>query len=179
MAGLQRIIGLDPGLRATGWGVIEAEGNRLRHIAHGTIRINPDEELAYRLRFLHDALVQVLAEWQPQSAAVEETFVNQNPASTLKLGQARGIVLLAPAQAGLPVAEYAPNLIKKAVVGVGHAEKEQVHAMVKRLLPGVAVKGADAADALAVAIAHAHLAATQGRIRAAETAAYLATQAAR
>ncbi|WP_374631328.1 crossover junction endodeoxyribonuclease RuvC [Ferrovibrio sp.] len=172
-----RIIGLDPGLRATGWGVIEAAGNRLSHVAHGTIRINPDEELAYRLRFLHDALTEMLAEWRPEAAAVEETFVNQNPASTLKLGQARGIVLLVPAQAGLPVAEYAPNLIKKAVVGVGHAEKTQVHAMVKRLLPGVAVTGADAADALAVAIAHAHLAGTAARVRMADTAAHLKQQA--
>lgn len=163
-----RIIGLDPGLRATGWGVILAEGNRLRHLAHGTLRTNPDDELAYRLRQVHDGLTAVIEEWQPQAAAVEETFVNQNPASTLKLGQVRGVVLLAPAQAGLPVAEYAPNLIKKSVVGVGHAEKEQVHAMVRRLLPGIEVKGADAADALAVAICHAHLSATAKVIRAAE-----------
>lgn len=156
-----RIIGLDPGLRATGWGVILAEGSRLSHVAHGTIRSNPDEDLAYRLRALHDALAQILAEWQPQAAAVEETFVNKNPASTLKLGQARGVVLLAPAQAGLPVAEYAPTVIKKAVVGTGAAGKDQVHAMVKRLLPGVAVQGSDAADALALAICHAHHAASR------------------
>lgn len=166
-----RLIGLDPGLRATGWGVIDAEGTRLRHVAHGVIRANPDDELAYRLHVLHDALVQVLREWQPASAAVEETFVNDNPASTLKLGQARGVVLLAPAQMGLPVSEYAPNAIKKAVVGVGHADKKQVHAMVHRLLPGIAVKGADAADALAVAICHAHLAGTARRLLVAETAA--------
>lgn len=163
-----RIIGLDPGLRATGWGIIHAEGNRLSHVAHGTIRSNPDDELAYRLRSLHDALVDLLQEWQPQSAAVEETFVNKNPASTLKLGQARGVVLLAPALAGLPVAEYAPTMIKKAVVGTGAADKDQVHAMVKRLLPGCSVTGADAADALAVAICHAHNAATSRRIMAAE-----------
>lgn len=163
-----RIIGLDPGLRATGWGIISAEGNRLSHVAHGTIRSNPDDELAYRLRSLHDALMELLQEWQPQAAAVEETFVNKNPASTLKLGQARGVVLLAPAQAGLPVAEYAPTVIKKAVVGTGAADKDQVHAMVKRLLPGCNVTGADAADALAVAICHAHNASTSRRIMAAE-----------
>jgi crossover junction endodeoxyribonuclease RuvC len=165
-----RIIGLDPGLRATGWGIIHAEGNRLSHVAHGTIRSNPDDELAYRLRSLHDALVELLQEWQPQAAAVEETFVNKNPASTLKLGQARGVVLLAPAQAGLPVAEYAATVIKKAVVGTGAADKEQVHAMVKRLLPGCNVTGTDAADALAVAICHAHNAATARVIRTAEAA---------
>lgn len=174
-----RIIGLDPGLRATGWGVILAEGNRLRHLGHGTIRTNPDEDLAYRLRQVHDALTAVLAEWQPQTAAVEETFVNKNPSSTLKLGQVRGVILLAPAQIGLPVAEYAPNAVKKAVVGVGHAEKEQIHAMVRRLLPGIEVKGADEADALAVAICHAHNAQTARVIRGAETAAYLAERRAR
>jgi crossover junction endodeoxyribonuclease RuvC len=165
-----RIIGLDPGLRATGWGIILAEGNRLSHVAHGTIRTNPDDELAYRLRSVHDALAELLAEWQPQAAAVEETFVNKNPSSTLKLGQVRGVVLLAPAQLGLPVAEYAPTVIKKAVVGTGAAEKDQVHAMVKRLLPGCNVTGADAADALAVAICHAHNAATARVVRTAEAA---------
>lgn len=163
-----RIIGLDPGLRATGWGIILAEGNRLSHVAHGTIRTNPDDELAYRLRTVHDALTELLAEWQPKAAAVEETFVNKNPSSTLKLGQVRGVVLLAPAQLGLPVAEYAPTVIKKAVVGTGAADKDQVHAMVKRLLPGCNVTGADAADALAVAICHAHNAATARVIRSAE-----------
>jgi crossover junction endodeoxyribonuclease RuvC len=165
-----RIIGLDPGLRATGWGIIHAEGNRLSHVAHGIIRSNPDDELAYRLRSLHDALMELLQEWQPQAAAVEETFVNKNPASTLKLGQARGVVLLAPAQAGLPVAEYAATEVKKAVVGTGRADKDQVHAMVKRLLPGCNVTGTDAADALAVAICHAHNAATARVIRTAEAA---------
>jgi crossover junction endodeoxyribonuclease RuvC len=163
-----RIIGLDPGLRATGWGVILAEGNRLSHVAHGTIRTNPDDELAARLRTVHDALTELIAEWQPQSAAVEETFVNKNPSSTLKLGQVRGVVLLAPAQAGLPVAEYAPTVVKKAVVGTGAADKDQVHAMVRRLLPGVSVTGADASDALAVAICHAHHAATSRRVMAAD-----------
>jgi crossover junction endodeoxyribonuclease RuvC len=165
-----RIIGLDPGLRATGWGVISAEGNRLSHVAHGTIRTNPDDELAYRLRTVHDALAALLQEWQPQAAAVEETFVNKNPSSTLKLGQVRGVVLLAPALLGIPVGEYAPTVIKKAVVGTGAAEKDQVHAMVKRLLPGCNVTGADAADALAVAICHSHHAATSRRIMAAEVA---------
>ena len=150
-----RLIGLDPGLRATGWGIIHAEGNRLSHVAHGTIRSNPDDELAYRLRSLHDALMELLQEWQPQAAAVEETFVNKNPASTLKLGYARGVVLLAPARLGLPVSEYGANQVKKAVVGVGHADKTQVAMMVKRLLPGINAT-ADAADALAVAICHAH-----------------------
>ncbi|WP_374466181.1 crossover junction endodeoxyribonuclease RuvC [Ferrovibrio sp.] len=163
-----RIIGLDPGLRATGWGVILAEGNRLSHVAHGTIRTNPDDELAARLRTVHDALTEIIAEWRPQAAAVEETFVNKNPSSTLKLGQVRGVVLLAPAQAGLPVAEYAPTVVKKAVVGTGAADKDQVHAMVKRLLPGVTVTGADASDALAVAICHAHHAATSRRVMAAD-----------
>lgn len=165
-----RIIGLDPGLRATGWGIILAEGNRLSHVAHGTIRTNPDDELAWRLRTVHDALAELLAEWQPQAAAVEETFVNKNPSSTLKLGQVRGVVLLAPAQLGLPVAEYAPTVVKKAVVGTGLAEKDQVHAMVKRLLPGIHVGGADAADALAVAICHAHHAASARVVRSAEAA---------
>lgn len=163
-----RIIGLDPGLRATGWGVISAEGNRLSHVAHGTIRTNPDDELAWRLRTVHNALAEILAQWQPQAAAVEETFVNKNPSSTLKLGQVRGVVLLAPALLGLAVGEYAPTVIKKAVVGTGAAEKDQVHAMVKRLLPGCNVTGADAADALAVAICHSHHAATARRVMTAE-----------
>lgn len=167
MSGSTCIIGLDPGLRATGWGVIVAEGNRLSHVAHGTIRTNSDDELSYRLRVLHDALAELIATWQPKAAAVEETFVNQNPASALKLGQARGVVLLAPALAGLPVAEYAPTVVKKAVVGTGGAEKDQVHAMVKRLLPGCNVSGSDAADALALAICHAHHAATSKRVLAA------------
>ncbi|HEX6978718.1 MAG TPA: crossover junction endodeoxyribonuclease RuvC [Alphaproteobacteria bacterium] len=171
-----RIIGLDPGLRATGWGIILAEGNRLSHVAHGTIRTNPDDELAYRLRTVHDALAELLAEWQPQAAAVEETFVNKNPSSTLKLGQVRGVVLLAPATIGLPVAEYAPTVVKKAVVGTGQAEKDQVHAMVRRLLPGVMVAGADAADALAVAICHAHHAASARVIRSAEAIALRAAR---
>ncbi len=170
-----RIIGLDPGLRRTGWGVIEAEGNQLRHLAHGRVAVGPDQSLAARLCELFEALGEVIAEHRPGEAAVEETFVNKNPASTLKLGQARGAVLLAAATAGLPVAEYTPNLIKKSIVGTGHAEKRQVQAMVTILLPGVtradaAALDADAADALAVAICHAHLRATAWRVGAAMTA---------
>ncbi len=150
------ILGLDPGLRLTGWGIIESDGHRLRHIANGVVKSTDTLSLAERLRELHDGLQTVIETWRPHEAAVEETFVNKNPASTLKLGQARGVVLLAPALAGLPVAEYTPNAIKKTVVGVGHAAKDQIHAMINVLLPGVKVAGADAADALAVAICHAH-----------------------
>jgi crossover junction endodeoxyribonuclease RuvC len=148
------ILGLDPGLGCTGWGVIAAEGNRLSHVANGQIRTDPKAELPARLVDLHGRLLAVLAEHRPDSAAVEEVFVNDNPQSTLKLGQARGVVLLAAAT--VPVGEYAARLVKKAVVGTGGAEKGQVHAMVQRLLPGVKIAGADAADALAVAITHAH-----------------------
>jgi crossover junction endodeoxyribonuclease RuvC len=150
------VLGLDPGLACTGWGLIVAEGNRLRHIANGQIRTDAKAELAARLCDLHAALTGLVAERAPQAVAVEEVFVNDNPRSTLKLGQARGVVLLAAAQSGLSVGEYAPKLVKKAVVGTGGASKDQVHAMVQRLLPGVSVAGADAADALAVAITHAH-----------------------
>lgn len=159
-----RLIGLDPGLRATGWGVIEAEGNRLRHVANGAVKTDGDGALAERLRELFEGLREVIATWLPDAAAVEETFVNKNPGSTLKLGQARGVVLLAPVMVGVPVFEYTPNLIKKSIVGTGHAAKEQVEAMVHRLLPGVVINGSDAADALAVAICHAHHSATQRRI---------------
>jgi crossover junction endodeoxyribonuclease RuvC len=150
------ILGLDPGLGTTGWGVIAAEGNRLRHVANGQIRTDPKAELPARLVALHERLAAVLAAHRPDAAAVEEVFVNDNPQSTLKLGQARGVVLLAAAAGGIHVGEYAPRLVKKAVVGTGGAEKAQVHAMVQRLLPGVTIAGADAADALAVAITHAH-----------------------
>ena len=156
-----RLIGFDPGLRNTGWGVIETEGNRLRYIADGTIRADVKQDMALRLRELHDGLVEVLETWRPDEAAVEETFVNANPTSTLRLGQARGVVLLAPALAGVPVAEYSANRIKKAVVGAGHAAKQQVQMMVSRLLPGCEFSSADAADALAVAICHAHYAGTR------------------
>ncbi len=150
------IIGLDPGLGCTGWGVIAADGNRLSHIANGQIRTDPKHPLPNRLVELADRLAGVLAEHRPEAAAVEEVFVNENPQSTLKLGQARGIVLLAAARGGMNVGEYAARLVKKAVVGTGGAEKVQVHAMVQRLLPGVKIAGPDAADALAVAITHAH-----------------------
>ncbi|HEX4736622.1 MAG TPA: crossover junction endodeoxyribonuclease RuvC [Allosphingosinicella sp.] len=150
------IVGFDPGLGTTGWGAILAEGNRLRHVANGQIRTDAKDALPARLVELHARLAAVLLEQRPDSAAVEEVFVNENPQSTLKLGQARGVVLLAAAQAGIGVGEYAARLVKKAIVGTGAAEKAQVHAMVQRLLPGVKIAGADAADALAVAITHAH-----------------------
>ena len=160
-----RLIGLDPGLRLTGWGVIEVEGNRLRHVAHGVIKVASERSLAERLCELFDGVATVVTEQQPSEAAVEETFVNVNPGSTLKLGQARGVVLLAPARIGLPVFEYAANLVKKSVTGVGHADKRQIAMMVGRLLPGVEAT-ADAADALAVAICHAHHRATARRVEA-------------
>ena len=161
-----RILGLDPGLRRTGWGVIAVDGNALRFVAAGTICSDDKLSLAERLVQLHRGVLQVVADWSPDLAAIEETFVNQNPISTLKLGQARGAVLLAAALSGLDVGEYTPNAVKKAVVGAGHAAKEQVGMMVKTLLGGVKVDGADAADALAVAICHAHHRGTQGRVMA-------------
>ena len=160
MTGARLYIGLDPGLRATGWGLIEAEDNRLRHIANGSVATEPDLSVAERLRQLHEGLAEILAEWSPDEAAIEETFVNRNARSTLKLGLARGVVLLAPALAGLRVTEYSPNKIKKSVVGAGHADKTQVGVMVRHLLPGCAPADADATDALAVAICHAYHAAT-------------------
>ncbi|MBV9929982.1 MAG: crossover junction endodeoxyribonuclease RuvC [Alphaproteobacteria bacterium] len=158
------VLGLDPGLGCTGWGVIAAEGNRLSHVANGQIRTDAKAELPARLLALHQALVEMLAAHRPAAAAVEEVFVNDNPQSTLKLGQARGVVLLAAAGLGIKVGEYAPRLVKKAVVGTGGADKAQVHAMVARLLPGAKIAGADAADALAVAITHAHHLATARRV---------------
>jgi crossover junction endodeoxyribonuclease RuvC len=155
-----RLLGLDPGLRHTGWGVIEVEGVHLRYLADGAVDSDGSLDLARRLVQLHDGLAAVLAAWRPDEAAVEETFVNKNPTSTLKLGVARGVALLVPALAGLPVTEYPANLIKKSVVGVGHAAKEQVQVMVRHLLPGAMSTSADAADALAVAICHAHHAGT-------------------
>jgi crossover junction endodeoxyribonuclease RuvC len=156
-------LGLDPGLRHTGWGIVEADGNRLRHIANGSVSPDPSLPMAARLAVLHDAIIEIIAAHAPDSAAVEETFMSRNAASALKLGQARGVVLLAPARAGLPVAEYSANTIKKSVVGVGHAEKRQIDMMVRMLLPGCDPAGPDAADALAVAICHAHHAATARR----------------
>jgi crossover junction endodeoxyribonuclease RuvC len=155
-----RVLGLDPGLRHTGWGVIDVTGNRLSHVADGVVSAPVALPLGERLVALFRQITEVLERFQPDEAAVEQTFVNQNPASTLKLGVARGVVLLAPAERGLPVAEYSPNMVKKSVVGVGHADKGQVALMVRRLLPGCAITKADAADALAVAICHAHHAGT-------------------
>ena len=151
-----RILGLDPGLGTTGWGLIQAEGNRLSHLANGQLKTDTGAPLPNRLAALADQLDALIAEHRPDSAAVEEVFVNMNPQSTLKLGQARGVVIMTAARAGMDVGEYAARLVKKAVVGVGNAEKAQVHAMVARLLPGVKITGPDAADALAVAITHAH-----------------------
>ena len=160
----QRLVGFDPGLRKTGWGIIDVEGSRLSHVANGIIKTDNSLTLAERLVQLHDGLQQVISDWEPVSAAVEETFVNKNPNSTLKLGQARGISLLVPSMAGLPVSEYSPNHIKKSVVGSGHAGKEQVTAMLGILLPGVKINGEDAGDALAVAICHAHSGGAHGRL---------------
>jgi crossover junction endodeoxyribonuclease RuvC len=150
------VIGLDPGLACTGWGVIAAEGNRLSHIANGQVRTDAKAALPARLVRLEEALAAVLEAHRPGAAAVEEVFLNDNPQSTLKLGQARGVVLLVAARRGIAIGEYAPRLVKKAVVGTGAAEKAQVHAMVQRLLPAAKIAGADAADALALAITHAH-----------------------
>lgn len=151
-----KILGLDPGLGATGWGLILADGNRLAHIANGQIKTDTNASLPQRLAALSNQLESLIAEHRPDSAAVEEVFVNANPQSTLKLGQARGVIIMIAARGGLEVGEYAARLVKKAVVGTGGAEKAQVHAMVMRLLPGVKIAGPDAADALAVAITHAH-----------------------
>jgi crossover junction endodeoxyribonuclease RuvC len=151
-----RILGLDPGLRRTGWGVIRVEGNRLSHLGHGVIV--PDEKAPFseRLLALFEGISAVVADWSPDEAAIEETFMNNNAASALKLGHARAAAMLAPARAGLPVAEYAARLVKKSVVGTGAADKDQVAFMIARILPGSAGAAADAADALAVAVAHAH-----------------------
>lgn len=151
-----KIIGLDPGLQKTGWGIIESAGNRLQYIAHGVIQTPGSGELSERLFHLFQHLCNVIESFEPDEAAVEEVFVNMNPVSTLKLGMARGIVLMAPSKYGLSVGEYATNRVKKAVVGVGHAGKEQVSMMVQRLVSGCPVVSADAADALAVAVCHAH-----------------------
>ena len=159
-----RLLGLDPGLRTTGWGVIEADGNRLVHVADGAVRPPAEGSLAARLAALRAALARVIDTYRPDEAAVEETFVNRNPASALRLGQARGVVLLAPAEAGLPVSEYPANLIKKSIVGAGHADKNQIAAMVRALLSVGAVSSFDASDALAVAICHAHHRATRARV---------------
>lgn len=157
-----RVLGIDPGLRNLGWGVIDVDGSRLSHVANGILH-SEGRELALRLVSLHRQLSDVLHQYAPTTAAVEQTFVNKDAVATLKLGQARGIALLVPAQAGLDVGEYAPNAVKKTVVGVGHADKKQVQHMIKMQLPGVKLAGADAADALAIAITHAYYAQAPGK----------------
>lgn len=160
-----KVLGIDPGLVNMGWGIIIVDGSRLRHVANGIIH-SQSQSLAARLCDLHRGLVAVIAAHQPDAAAVEQTFVNKDAVGTLKLGQARGVALLAPAQAGLEVGEYAPNAVKKAIVGVGHAQKQQVEHMVRFQLPGVELAGPDAADALAIAICHArHLQSRSLRIK--------------
>lgn len=151
-----RIIGIDPGLRRTGWGVIEADGNRLIYVACGSVEPSDDLPLSSRLLTIHEGLTAVLSTHNPMEAAVEQTFVNKDGVATLKLGQARGIAMLAPAMFGISVAEYAPNQVKKTVVGAGHADKQQIAMMLKILLPKAEPPSADAADALAIAITHAH-----------------------
>ncbi|MDG1377675.1 MAG: crossover junction endodeoxyribonuclease RuvC [Yoonia sp.] len=159
-----RVLGIDPGLRNMGWGVIEVNGSRITHIANGICTSLATEDLGARLASLHAQLTHVLKTYAPDTAAVEQTFVNKDGAGTLKLGQARGIAMLVPAQAGLTIGEYYPNAIKKAVVGVGHADKKQIDHMVRLQLPGVKLAGPDAADALAIAICHAHYAQSAGRL---------------
>lgn len=158
-----RVLGIDPGLRTLGWGVIDSGGGRLAHVANGSLR-SGEGDLAARLRALFQGLSEIVARYAPDAAAVEETFVNVNAAATLKLGQARGIAVVVPAMAGIAVGEYAPNAVKKAVVGVGHADKAQIGHMVRLMLPGSAPAGPDAADALAVAICHAHHLETGARL---------------
>jgi len=156
MTAMVRIIGIDPGLRRCGWGIIESTGNRLAFVAAGTVMPPVDASLAERLALLFSGLSDLIGRYRPDEAAVEETFVNQGARSALQLGQARGVALMTPASLGLPVGEYAANLVKKSIVGTGHADKDQVQLMVKTLLPAADFKGADAADALAIAICHAH-----------------------
>lgn len=157
------ILGLDPSLSSCGWGIVRADGNRLAHVGNGQIKTKASLALATRLAELADALERIVAEYRPAAAAAEEVFVNKNPASTLKLAQARGVALMCAARGGLEVGEYAPSVIKKAVVGTGGASKDQIHAMVAMLLPGAKIAGEDAADALAVAITHAHHLASRSR----------------
>ncbi|MGI9373318.1 MAG: crossover junction endodeoxyribonuclease RuvC [Hyphomicrobiales bacterium] len=156
MTDVIRIIGIDPGLRHSGWGIIRVEGTKLSYVADGTAKSDAKADLSERLMQLYKQLSDVIAEWQPDEAAVEETFVNKDARATLKLGQARGIAMIVPAQAGLRVAEYAPNVVKKSVVGAGHAHKDQIAQMVRILLPACTPDSADSADALAIAITHAH-----------------------
>jgi crossover junction endodeoxyribonuclease RuvC len=156
MANAIRILGIDPGLRRTGWGLIASEGNRLMYLACGSVETSDKAALAERLVAIHDGLARIVAEFRPDEAAVEATFVNRDATATLKLGQARGIALLVPAKAGVMVAEYAPNLVKKTIVGAGHAEKAQIRMMIGVLLPKADPQSEDAADALAIAVTHAH-----------------------
>ena len=158
-----RVMGLDPGLRALGWGVVDVSGSKLRHVANGVCRTSSGP-LGPRLAQLYSELCQVWEQFSPDAAAVEQTFVNRDGAATLKLGQARGIAMLVPSQAGIDIGEYAPNAVKKAVVGVGHADKAQIAHMVRMQLPGIEIAGPDAADALAIAICHAHFSGTAARI---------------
>ncbi|MSP82819.1 MAG: crossover junction endodeoxyribonuclease RuvC [Alphaproteobacteria bacterium] len=158
---VSRHLGLDPGLICTGWGIIDVDGNRISHVANGEIAPPPKQDDALRLRSIYQGLGEVLASHRPDQAGVEAIFVSRNPGSALKLGMARGVAMLAVAAAGIPLSEYAARLVKKAVVGNGNAEKSQVQAMVRRLLPGVEIAGDDAADALAIAICHAHHATTR------------------
>jgi crossover junction endodeoxyribonuclease RuvC len=156
MTRLIRILGIDPGLRRTGWGVVEIEGNRLGFIGCGSVTTDDQDDLAVRLLAIHDGLLRVLDEFRPDEAAVEATFVNKDARATLKLGQARGVAMVVPARAGVPVAEYAPNLVKKSIVGAGHGDKAQVRMMIGVLLPKADPGSHDAADALAIAVTHAH-----------------------
>ncbi|MGA1761526.1 MAG: crossover junction endodeoxyribonuclease RuvC [Paracoccaceae bacterium] len=158
-----RVLGIDPGLRNMGWGVIDVVGSRITHVANGICHSSGDD-LASRLLTLYDQMTEVVALWVPETAAVEQTFVNKDAVGTLKLGQARAIALLVPAQTGITVAEYAPNKVKKTVVGVGHADKVQIDHMVRLQLPGVQIAGPDAADALAIALCHAHYARSADRL---------------
>ena len=156
MTTVVRIIGIDPGLRNAGWGIVEICGTRLSHVADGRVRSDADTPLANRLLQIHSQLLDILKQFAPHEAAIEETFVNKDARATLKLGQARGAAMLAPALLGIPIAEYAPNVVKKSVVGAGHAEKTQIRHMVRVLLPKAMPESADSADALAIAICHAH-----------------------
>ncbi len=156
MTRLIRIIGIDPGLRRTGWGVVEIGGNRLAFLGCGSVTSDARLDLATRLLAIHDGLMRVLDEFKPDEAAVEATFVNKDAKATLKLGQARGIAMVVPARAGVPVAEYAPNVVKKSIVGAGHGDKTQVRMMIGVLLPKADPQSDDAADALAIAVTHAH-----------------------
>nr|WP_321508204.1 crossover junction endodeoxyribonuclease RuvC [uncultured Celeribacter sp.] len=159
-----RVMGIDPGLRNMGWGIIDVQGSRISHVANGICRSAAADDLAVRLLSLFDQLTEIVATYQPDTAAVEQTFVNKDAVATLKLGQARSVALLVPARAGIPIGEYAPNAVKKTVVGVGHAAKQQVEHMIKLQLPGAKLAGADAVDALAIAITHSYHAQSSSRL---------------